>query len=92
MNTPKEPTSKPAAKRKAKQLPVVRLRIHALGHEHGYKSIMDLWKKLQSMGVEISHSQLTRIANNTADMLDKRLLAAFAVIFNCSVRDLFYED
>ena len=92
MNTPKEPIPIPATKRKHKQLPVVRLRIHALGHEHGYKSVMDIWKKLQTMGVEISHSQLTRIANNKADMLDKRLLAAFTVIFNCSVRDLFYED
>jgi hypothetical protein len=92
MNAPKEPISKPVAKRKHKQLPVVRLRIHALGHENGYKSVMDIWKKLNSMGYEISHSQLTRIANNTADMLDKRLLAALAVIFNCSVRDLFYED
>lgn len=90
MTMPIDPNIK--LKKKRKQLPVVRLRIHALGHENGLTSVMAIWHKLNDMGYEISHSQLLRVANNTADMLDKRLLAALSVIFKCSVRDLFAED
>lgn len=70
-------------------IPQVRLRIHDLRVQHGYRSVTDLWKKLTSMGITISHSQLTRVANNLANMLDKELLGAFTVIFDCSIGDLF---
>ncbi len=94
MSASKKPPAVPSPSKPKKPpvLPPVRLRIHVLRMEHGYKSMMDLWKKLNSMGVTISHSQLTRIANNQADMLDRKLLAAFAHVFKCSVKDLFEDS
>lgn len=89
MTMPSDNTSKTVKPTKSIALPTIRLRVNDLRIEHGYKFNMDLWKKLHNMGIEISYAQLTRIINNQADMLDKRLLAAFTVIFQCKVQDLF---
>jgi hypothetical protein len=66
------------------------LRLPALMAEHRIRFVTDLWKLLMALGtVEISHSQLTRVVNNTAIKLDVALLEGLATIFDCPVSDLF---
>jgi hypothetical protein len=66
------------------------LRLPALMAEHHIRFVTDLWKLLMALGtVDISHSQLTRVVNNTAIKLDVALLEGLATIFDCPVGDLF---
>ena len=66
------------------------LRLTTLMAEHRIRFVTDLWKRLIALGtVEISHSQLTRVVNNTANKLDVTLLEGLATIFDCPVADLF---
>ena len=66
------------------------LRIPTLMAIHRIRFVTDLWKHLMALGtVEISHSQLTRVVNNTANKLDVPLLEALATVFDCPVADLF---
>ena len=52
--------------------------------------VTDLWKRLMELGtVEISHSQLTRVVNNSANKLDVGLLEGLATVFDCPIPDLF---
>ena len=66
------------------------LRVPTLMAEHRIRFVTDLWKLLIAQGtVDISHSQLTRVVNNTANKLDVALLEGLAAIFDCSISDLF---
>jgi len=66
------------------------LRVPTLMAEHRIRFVTDLWKLLLEQGtVEISHSQLTRVVNNTANKLDVALLEGLAEIFDCPIPDLF---
>jgi hypothetical protein len=76
------------SKTKVKHKVVLRLSI--LMVEHRIRFVTDLWKLLMELGtVEISHSQLTRVVNNTANKLDVTLLEGLATIFDCPIPDLF---
>jgi len=68
------------------------LRVQVLMAEHDIRFVTDLWKRLAAMGVEISHSQLTRVVNNSTKSLSIDLLEGLATLFDCPVSHLFKDD
>lgn len=83
----------PQKKSKSKITHTVVLRLPVLMAEHRIRFVTDLWKHLMELGtVEISHAQLTRVVNNTANKLDVQLLEALATIFDCPIPDLFERN
>ena len=68
------------------------LRVQVLMAEHDIRFVTDLWKRLNAMGVEISHSQLTRVVNNSTKSLSIDLLEGLATLFDCPVAHLFKND
>lgn len=87
MQTSKSPAPKPklAPERKAT------LRVNVLMAEHDIRFVTELWKRLTAMGVEISHSQLTRVVNNSTKSLSIDLLEGLATLFDCPVSSLFKD-
>ena len=79
-----------------KQQPIPRhkaiLRVQVLMAEHDIRFVTDLWKRLTAMGVEISHSQLSRVVNNSTKSLSIDLLEGLADLFDCPVSALFRDD
>lgn len=67
------------------------LRVHVLMAEHDIRFVTDLWKRLNAMGVDISHSQLTRVVNNSTKSLSIDLLEGLATLFDCPVSSLFKD-
>lgn len=67
------------------------LRIQVLMAEHDIRFVTELWKRLNAMGVDISHSQLTRVVNNSTKSLSIDLLEGLATLFDCPVASLFKE-
>lgn len=59
--------------------------------EHDIRFVTDLWKKLTVIGVDISHSQLTRVVNNSTKTLNIDLLEGLATLFDCPVSSLFKD-
>ena len=68
------------------------LRVQVLMAEHDIRFVTDLWKRLTAMGVEISHSQLTRVVNNSTKSLSIDLLEGLATLFDCPVASLFKDN
>lgn len=68
------------------------LRVQVLMAEHDIRFVTDLWKRLTAMGVEISHSQLTRVVNNSTKSLSIDLLEGLASLFDCPVSSLFKDS
>jgi transcriptional regulator with XRE-family HTH domain len=68
------------------------LRVHVLMAEHDIRFVTELWKRLNVLGVEISHSQLTRVVNNSTKSLSIDLLEGLATLFDCPVASLFKEE
>lgn len=87
MQKSKTPAPKPqlAPQRKAV------LRVHVLMAEHDIRFVTELWKRLTAMGVDISHSQLTRVVNNSTKSLSIDLLEGLATLFDCPVSSLFKD-
>ena len=87
MQTTKKPKPAPqvAARRKAV------LRVQVLMAEHEIRFVTDLWKQLTVLGVDISHSQLTRVVNNSTKTLSIDLLEGLATLFDCPVSQLFKD-
>ncbi|NHZ78020.1 helix-turn-helix domain-containing protein [Massilia sp. CCM 8695] len=67
------------------------LRVQVLMAEHDIRFVTELWKRLTAMGVEISHSQLTRVVNNSTKSLSIDLLEGLASLFDCPVSALFKD-
>lgn len=84
--TPLHPAPTPGAPRKAV------LRVQVLMAEHDIRFVTELWKRLTAMGVEISHSQLTRVVNNSTKSLSIDLLEGLATLFDCPVASLFKDN
>jgi hypothetical protein len=86
----------PIAKTQLPQPPAIHrhkavLRVQVLMAEHDIRFVTDLWKKLTVLGVEISHSQLTRVVNNSTKTLNIDLLEGMATLFDCPVASLFKD-
>ncbi len=87
MQTSKPPAPKPPLATERKAI----LRIQVLMAEHDIRFVTELWKKLTAMGVDISHSQLTRVVNNSTKSLSIDLLEGLANLFDCPVSALFKD-
>lgn len=68
------------------------LRVQVLMAEHDIRFVTELWKRLNVMGVDISHSQLTRVVNNSTKSLSIDLLEGLATLFDCPVSSLFKDS
>lgn len=87
MQTSKTQTSKPTLAPQRKAV----LRVQVLMAEHDIRFVTDLWKRLTAMGVDISHSQLTQVVNNSTKSLSIDLLEGLATLFDCPVSQLFKD-
>lgn len=87
MQTSKTPAPKPQPAPERKAI----LRVHVLMAEHDIRFVTELWKRLTAMGVDISHSQLTRVVNNSTKSLSIDLLEGLATLFDCPVSSLFRD-
>lgn len=87
MQKSKTPTPKPQRPPERKAV----LRVHVLMAEHDIRFVTELWKRLTAMGVDISHSQLTRVVNNSTKSLSIDLLEGLATLFDCPVASLFKD-
>jgi transcriptional regulator with XRE-family HTH domain len=67
------------------------LRVQVLMAEHDIRFVTELWKRLTVLGVDISHSQLTRVVNNSTKSLSIDLLEGLATLFDCPVSSLFKD-
>ncbi len=83
----KAPTPKPSLAPSRKAI----LRVNVLMAEHDIRFVTELWKRLNAMGVDISHSQLTRVVNNSTKSLSIDLLEGLATLFDCPVSSLFKD-
>ena len=81
-------TPSPSAKAPARKAV---LRVQVLMAEHDIRFVTELWKRLNAMGVDISHSQLTRVVNNSTKSLSIDLLEGLATLFDCPVASLFKD-
>lgn len=88
MQTSNTPSPRPAAATERKAT----LRVQVLMAEHDIRFVTELWKRLTAMGVEISHSQLTRVVNNSTKSLSIDLLEGLATLFDCPVSGLFKDS
>ena len=87
MQTSKTPIPKPPLAPTRKAI----LRVNVLMAEHDIRFVTELWKRLNAMGVDISHSQLTRVVNNSTKSLSIDLLEGLATLFDCPVSALFKD-
>lgn len=87
MQTTKKPKPAPQAAMRRKAV----LRVQVLMAEHEIRFVTDLWKQLTILGVDISHSQLTRVVNNSTKTLSIDLLEGLATLFDCPVSHLFKD-
>lgn len=87
MQTSKKITPKAPAAPQRKAV----LRVQVLMAEHDIRFVTELWKRLNAMGVDISHSQLTRVVNNSTKSLSIDLLEGLATLFDCPVSSLFKD-
>lgn len=87
---PKKTTAPAPASPLAPQRKAI-LRVQVLMAEHDIRFVTELWKRLAAMGVDISHSQLTRVVNNSTKSLSIDLLEGLATLFDCPVASLFKD-
>lgn len=67
----------------------IRLRIKELMVERGVTSVVALHAMLREAGVEISHSQLTRIVNNESELLNVNVINGLLTVLRCDADRLF---
>jgi hypothetical protein len=67
----------------------IALRARTCMAECGIKSVSELKRRLQQVGVVISHQQLTRHIDNQSEHLSIPVLNGLIRVFNCRVEDLF---
>ena len=67
----------------------LRLAINEQMVARGIASVVALHAQLREAGVEISHSQLTRIVNNESEPLNLAVVNGLMTILRCDAADLF---
>jgi transcriptional regulator with XRE-family HTH domain len=65
------------------------LRIKELMTRKGVSSVVALHALLREAGVEISHSQLTRIVNNQAELLNIAVINGLMTVLRVDADELF---
>jgi hypothetical protein len=58
----------------------------------GIPSVVALHALLREAGVEISHSQLTRIVNNESELLNLAVVAGLMTVLRCDADELFVTE
>ena len=65
------------------------LRAKELMAQRDIKTAVALHALLRENGVDISHSQLTRILNNDAELLNVNVINGLLTVLRCDTSDLF---
>jgi len=55
-------------------------------------SVVALHALLREVGVDISHSQLTRIVNNESELLNLAVISGLMTVLRCDAADLFVTE
>jgi hypothetical protein len=58
----------------------------------GVASVVALHALLREAGVEISHSQLTRIVNNESELLNLAVVGGLMTVLRCDAAELFVTE
>jgi hypothetical protein len=70
----------------------LRLAIKEKMAERGIPSVVALHALLRDTGVDISHSQLTRIVNNDSELLNLAVVNGLLTILRCDADELFVTE
>jgi len=70
----------------------LRLAIKERMAERGISSVVALHALLRDIGVDISHSQLTRIVNNDSELLNLAVVNGLLTILRCDADELFVTE
>ena len=60
--------------------------------DRGIPSVVALHALLRETGVDISHSQLTRIVNNESELLNLAVVNGLLTVLRCDAADLFITE
>lgn len=66
-----------------------RWRLRVMMAERGIRTVTELRRRLESLGVEISTQQLNRIVTDLPQRLNTDLFAALLTVLKCTPNDLF---
>ncbi len=66
-----------------------RWRLRVMMAERGIRTVTELRRRLESLGVEISTQQLNRIVTDLPQRLNTDLFAALLTVLRCTPNDLF---
>ena len=58
----------------------------------GISSVVALHALLREIGVDISHSQLTRIVNNESELLNLAVMNGLMTVLRCDATELFITE
>jgi hypothetical protein len=58
----------------------------------GIASVVALHALLREIGVDISHSQLTRIVNNESELLNLSVMNGLMTVLRCDATELFVTE
>ena len=70
----------------------LRLAIKEKMAERGIASVVALHALLRDIGVDISHSQLTRIVNNDSELLNLAVVNGLLTVLRCDADELFITE
>jgi hypothetical protein len=70
----------------------LRLAIKEQMAARGVASVVALHAMLREAGVEISHSQLTRIVNNESELLNLAVVGGLMTVLRCDAAELFVTE
>ena len=76
------------SRKKPTTLPTLRLRVRELMAERGVRTVSELSRRLEAIGVSISIAQLGRLADGKTDSWNTRVLAGLLVVLECDGKDL----
>lgn len=70
----------------------LRLAIKERMADRGVPSVVALHALLREVGVDISHSQLTRIVNNESELLNLAVVGGLMTVLRCDADALFVTE
>lgn len=70
----------------------LRLAIKEQMAARGVGTVVALHALLREVGVEISHSQLTRIVNNESELLNLAVMNGLMTVLRCDADELFITE
>lgn len=67
----------------------IRWRLRVMMAERNIKTVTDLGRRLNGIGLEISSQQLSRVVNDMPQRINTDLLAGLLTVLDCTPTDLF---